>query len=263
MPLIEKIVSGGQTGVDRTALDWAIENGIPHGRCLNKQRKKSLLNSIWCLTSAPKRTKTVAPMKLNKWMVWLLVVAFLASEIYLFSALRQKEAAQVSFQTQKQRADDLQAQVDALQNSNAGLQDAEISKLRADNHDLPRLRNQVTQLQAANQKLTEQLKATSSFARQQQAQLQQIAEAQQAAQAAQAEADNRNICINNLRQIDAAKQQWALEKNKTPAAIPTTQDLALYFKDGSLPVCPSGGAYTINAVGDLPTCSVPGHVLPQ
>jgi hypothetical protein len=29
--LVEKIVSGGQTGVDRAALDFAIERGIPHG----------------------------------------------------------------------------------------------------------------------------------------------------------------------------------------------------------------------------------------
>jgi uncharacterized protein (DUF3084 family) len=202
-------------------------------------------------------------MKLNKWMLWLLVVAFLASEIYLISALRQKEALRVSFQTQLQRADDLQAQVDSLHNSNAGLQSAEISKLRADNQDLPRLRNQVTQLQAANQKLTQQLKATSTYAQQQQAQLQQIADAQQAAQAAQAEADDRNACINNLRQIDAAKQQWALEKNKKPTAVPTAQDITPYFKDGILPVCPSGGAYTLNAVGELPACSVPGHTLPQ
>ncbi len=28
---IERIVSGGQTGVDRAALDFAIEHGIPHG----------------------------------------------------------------------------------------------------------------------------------------------------------------------------------------------------------------------------------------
>jgi DNA repair exonuclease SbcCD ATPase subunit len=204
-------------------------------------------------------------MKLNKWMLWLLVVAFLASEIFLFSALRQKEALQVSFQTQKQRADDLQAQVDSLQNSNAGLQGAEISKLRADNQDLPRLRNQVTQLQAANQKLTEQLKATSTYARQQQAQLQQIAEAQQAAQAAETEVEDRNACINNLRQIDAAKQQWALEKNKPVTAIPTEQDIAPYIKldsNGNLPKCPSGGTYSLNAVGELPTCSFPGHVLP-
>ena len=29
--LVTKIVSGGQTGVDRAALDWAIETGIEHG----------------------------------------------------------------------------------------------------------------------------------------------------------------------------------------------------------------------------------------
>lgn len=28
---LEKIVSGGQTGVDRAALDWAIASHIPHG----------------------------------------------------------------------------------------------------------------------------------------------------------------------------------------------------------------------------------------
>ena len=30
-PLIAAIVSGGQTGADRAALDWAIARGIPHG----------------------------------------------------------------------------------------------------------------------------------------------------------------------------------------------------------------------------------------
>lgn len=28
---IARIVSGGQTGADRAALDWAIEHGVPHG----------------------------------------------------------------------------------------------------------------------------------------------------------------------------------------------------------------------------------------
>jgi hypothetical protein len=31
MAVIEKIISGGQTGADRAALDFAIERGIPHG----------------------------------------------------------------------------------------------------------------------------------------------------------------------------------------------------------------------------------------
>jgi hypothetical protein len=198
-------------------------------------------------------------MKLPQWVLWLLVAAFLASEIFLFAALRQKEAAQVSFQSQKQRADGLQAQLDQFKSSSADAQNAEISRLRAENLDLPRLRNQVTQLQAANQKLSEQLKATSTYARQQQAQLQQLTAAQQA----QAEAAERNVCIKNLREIDAVKQQWALDKNKSSDAIPTAQDLLPYFKDGIFPVCPSGGTYTLNAVGYLPSCSVPGHELPQ
>ena len=29
--MITKIVSGGQTGADRAALDFAVENNIPHG----------------------------------------------------------------------------------------------------------------------------------------------------------------------------------------------------------------------------------------
>ena len=37
--MIEKIISGGQTGADRAALDVAIELNIPHGGCIPKGRK--------------------------------------------------------------------------------------------------------------------------------------------------------------------------------------------------------------------------------
>jgi len=70
----------------------------------------------------------------------------------------------------------------------------------------------------------------------------------------------QNACINNLRQIDAAKNEWALEKGKTNGDVPTKEDLLPYLR--SWPVCPAGGTYTINAVGVPPTCSIPGHVLP-
>jgi hypothetical protein len=36
---IKKIISGGQTGADRAALDWAIEHGIPHGGWCPRERK--------------------------------------------------------------------------------------------------------------------------------------------------------------------------------------------------------------------------------
>ncbi|HZI31659.1 MAG TPA: hypothetical protein VFF11_04915, partial [Candidatus Binatia bacterium] len=73
----------------------------------------------------------------------------------------------------------------------------------------------------------------------------------------------RNTCINNLRQIDAAKQQWALEKNMPADATPSIKDLLPYFKDGVFPTCPSGGIYLINSMEELPTCSIPGHAIPQ
>jgi general secretion pathway protein G len=69
-----------------------------------------------------------------------------------------------------------------------------------------------------------------------------------------------NACINNLRAIQAAKNEWALEKGKTATDVPTKEDLLPYLH--RWPVCPAGGTYTINAVGQNPTCSIPGHVLP-
>ena len=72
-----------------------------------------------------------------------------------------------------------------------------------------------------------------------------------------------NACINNLRQIDAAKNEWALENGKKPGDVPTAQDLKPFFKNGAFPVCPAGGTYTIGAVSNAPACSIPGHKLPQ
>jgi type II secretory pathway pseudopilin PulG len=72
----------------------------------------------------------------------------------------------------------------------------------------------------------------------------------------------QNACINNLRQIDAAKQQWALEKGKQSTDVPTEDDIKVYLFHSQLPHCPAGGTYTINAVGQPPECSIPGHRLP-
>jgi hypothetical protein len=136
------------------------------------------------------------------------------------------------------------------------------------------LRNQVTQLQdatqklqSANQKLTQQLNSTLTAAQQQQAQLQQLAVENQQTRAVALQlsaAAARDTCINHLRQIDGAKQQWALENNKRASAIPTAQDIAPYIKldaDGNIPGCPAGGTYSINAVSENPTCSISGHAL--
>ena len=74
----------------------------------------------------------------------------------------------------------------------------------------------------------------------------------------------QNACINNLRQIDAAKQQWALENNKKSDDVPVAQDLNPYIKGGFASLhCPAGGSYTIGPVNQEPVCSIPKHELPQ
>jgi hypothetical protein len=51
--IIEKVVSGGQTGADRAALDLAIERGIPHGGWCPKGRlaedvRRAARSLAWC-----------------------------------------------------------------------------------------------------------------------------------------------------------------------------------------------------------------------
>src|SRR5438045_2244256 len=62
----------------------------------------------------------------------------------------------------------------------------------------------------------------------------------------------KNACINNLRQIDGAEQQWALETKQAAAAVPAYTDISSYMKNAV--VCPAGGAaatfgssYTLSA----------------
>ncbi len=74
----------------------------------------------------------------------------------------------------------------------------------------------------------------------------------------------RNACINNLRQIEAAKSQWALETNAATAAAVEAGDIGVYMNAG-VPVCPVGQAeYEINDTDTPPTCSsgIADHVLP-
>ena len=80
-----------------------------------------------------------------------------------------------------------------------------------------------------------------------------------------------NACINNLRQIDAAINQWALETHQTTGAtVSDPSSVTPYIKlnaNSSLPACPAGGSYVMTVVGVNPTCSLgatvtPAHVLP-
>jgi prepilin-type N-terminal cleavage/methylation domain-containing protein len=80
-----------------------------------------------------------------------------------------------------------------------------------------------------------------------------------------------NACINNLREIDTAANQFALEQHLTTGgAVNYPNDLTPYIKlnaSSGIPPCPGGGTYSDTAIGNNPQCSLgntltPGHYLP-
>jgi len=82
----------------------------------------------------------------------------------------------------------------------------------------------------------------------------------------------KNACINNLRQIDGAIQQWALEEKKAATDVVTEANVTPYLKNSV--VCPAGGSsftdsYTVTDAATVPSCISPGgkasngHELPH
>jgi chromosome segregation ATPase len=200
-------------------------------------------------------------------------------------------------QTQKTLAD-----LETSKATQAAAESDELARLRKDNEDLLRLRRDVQQLRGDKQQLEKQLQTAQGETQRAQGQVQaaQTQAAQAQAQFAQTQAQVQAVkqgtqgqtltpeqqaqaafrqryglapatdeqskatgCMSNLRQIDGAKQQWALENRKTATALASAQDLARYLPNNTMPNCPGGGAYTINTVSAPAVCTIPTHVLPR
>jgi hypothetical protein len=65
-------------------------------------------------------------------------------------------------------------------------------------------------------------------------------------------------CSNHLRQIEGAKNTWALETHPATNAVPTWDDLRPYLTEPQ--VCPQGGSYTLHRVSEAPKCSIGGDL---
>jgi len=78
----------------------------------------------------------------------------------------------------------------------------------------------------------------------------------------------KNACISNLRTIDCAIQQWAIEQKQAANAPVQFSDISSYLKNSV--ICPAGGAsfadsYLISSVGTEPSCqkSPTTHLIEQ
>lgn len=160
------------------------------------------------------------------------------------------------------------------------VQVGEIARMRRDNEEIHKLRAQageLSKLRPEHQRLQQEVKQLQARVLQVQsesaARLQQQQDAERARlltaataprlvePAAQLTAQAK-VCIANLKQIDGAKQQWAIDNRKNGRDVPTGADLfglQLYLKRE--PICPLGARYQINSVSANPTCSHPEHKL--
>ena len=212
-------------------------------------------------------------MNPKRWFLWACIVLLLAGEGFLYTANQQKSTAVAKWNDAQEQITLLHKEMDQYRLSSSIVQSNELARLRRENANLTLKLNAALEtikaLVGTNALLAQDLDATRELATQQQDQLAQMQPedqtntvvAQSSPPLSLAEAQ-REECINNLREIDAAKQQWAIDKNKRLNAIPTVLDLLPYMPDG-FPVCPTGGKYTIHSVQNSPTCSVAGHTLLQ
>ncbi len=172
--------------------------------------------------------------------------------------------------------DDHKAELEKLRQENQELQqaqaqhqeliankDTQIEQLRKATEDLPRLRNDYVQLQ----RVKKEAQQASNLVAQLQGEVAQLRGAQQQANATMTQLQIKmqadkvaQVCIANLKQLDGAILQWALENGKPKGSAPT--DLELFGPERYIkvkPACPGNGAYTLGTVGAKPTCTIPGH----
>jgi prepilin-type N-terminal cleavage/methylation domain-containing protein len=67
-----------------------------------------------------------------------------------------------------------------------------------------------------------------------------------------------NSIGNNLRLLESAKQQWALENKKASTDMVTTDNLTPYMKNSTMPVSVTGESYQVTTVTDLVTAAYNG-----
>jgi hypothetical protein len=68
---------------------------------------------------------------------------------------------------------------------------------------------------------------------------------------------NARVCLENLRRIESAKRQAAAKAGVTVRDVAVAD--VLPFLGGKMPVCPSGGTYSIMNNQTLPQCSIMGN----
>ena len=201
---------------------------------------------------------TMTKIKLS--VVTLVALAGLATSL----GIEHHAAAKLNAENAALRA--LGYQIERLRAENermAGLQAnaSEMERLRVDHLDLLRLRAEVTRLRQSQGDIARletenrQLRAVRGN---------QAGSVSSVASVAYEIEQAKNNCIENLRQIDGAKEQWAMVTRQSDGVQVDLKAVNSLLFHSQTPTCPAGGVYSYGATGMRPTCSMGaalGHTL--
>lgn len=197
--------------------------------------------------------------RINLGLVGAVAVAALAALSFQHQTVSRLREENQSLQQQQTRLNQLAADNERLSNLVAQANSPQ-SAPEQSNSELLRLRGEVGLLRQQSRDLAK-LQEENHQLRAEAAQQAAVLSAQRVLTSADVAAIN--TCINNLRQIDGAMQQCALEHSLSVTNIVTTEQILPYLRNQEEVLrCPSGGIYTYGSLTNPPTCSIPGHAIP-
>ena len=207
----------------------------------------------------------------------ILVVLLLLPLILLYPRVRDQEAQIMDLQEATNRLAGAVGERQELERLSGQVE--ELARLRRDNQELHRLRNEVRELRESKETAAAATAAAAPapdagvrsqvilLQRQVQQLLAENAQLREAQMQNQVRAESEvdatvPACLNNLRMLDGAKEQWALENQQLEGALPEWEEILPDLRGQAMPACPAQGVYTLNAIGVSPECTIPGHALP-
>ena len=198
-----------------------------------------------------------------KILPWMLVVVFGVGAAAMFFKLQGKDVQIATLRSQLETAQASPAAAESGDNSDTN----ELERLRKENQEVFKLRNEVAKLQKQKQQLAQELQARANAPAPtfEQASNQEVAVTDLPTEPedpqTQLQREHANQCLQNMNAIEEAKTMWAVANNKQAGEAVTLADITTALPNNTMPICPDGGTYTLNQVGVPVTCSISGHSL--
>lgn len=197
---------------------------------------------------------------------WMLAVIFAALAGVLFSSSQKRDLELATLRAQVQELETARLDASNTSTGRTEIDQNELERLRKESDEVYKLRNQVGQLQKRVAEMEANPVPPPVDVTQYQPPQPPVEDPTATTPEAPPEdpvtKQQREQCVENMKVIEEAKTMWAVANNKQAGERMTIQDITTALpNNGAMPLCPSGGVYSLNEVGIPVSCSLPDHSL--